>query len=143
MSARHQSAVLLQRDEIVAAPTPTARACDDHSFEFPTRIYGAMIALFFGFLAVMAVGFAEPAMIIPMGINFFFLTAFFAVPVIFVTASPDDVGPRALRWSDFMRNGVETATGRTSGREAVVLALILPFLVLCWGIVVTIIAAVV
>ena len=139
MSAHHQSAALLKRDEIVAAPT--ARACNDHSFEFPTRIYGAMIALFFGFLAVMAIGFAEPAMVVPMGINFFFLTAFFAVPAIFVRASPDDVGPRALRWSDFMRNGVETATGRTSGGEAVVLALILPFLVLCWGIAVTIIAA--
>jgi hypothetical protein len=140
MSARLKSAVLLQSDEIVAAPT--LRACSDRTFEFPTRLYGAMAALLFGFMAVMAVGFAEPAMVVPMGVNFIFLTAFFAVPVIFVTASPGDVGLGTLRWSDLMRDGVETATGRTSGREAVVLTLILPFLILCWGIVVSIIAAV-
>jgi len=139
MSARLKPAVLLQRDEIVASPVP--RACVDHSFEFPTGIYAAMAALLFGFMAVMAVGFAAPAMVVPMAVNFIFLTAFFAVPVIFVAASPDDLGPRSLRWSDFMDKGVETATGWTSGGEAVVLALILPFVILCWGIAVVAIAA--
>lgn len=141
MSARQKPAALLQSDEIVAPPV--AWACDDHSFEFPTAIYGAMAAMLFGFMAVMAVGLAEPGLVIPMAINFIFLTAFFAVPVIFVTASPDDVGPRALRWSDFMRDGVDTATGWTSGREAAVLTLMLPFLILCWGFVVVTIAALV
>lgn len=141
MSARQKPAALLQSDEIVAPPI--AWACDDHSFEFPTAIYGAMAAMLFGFMAVMAVGLAEPGLVIPMAINFIFLTAFFAVPVIFVTASPDDVGPRALRWSDFMRDGVDTATGWTSGREAAVLTLMLPFLILCWGFVVVTIAALV
>ena len=141
MSARQRPAALFQRDEIVAAPV--ARACNDHTFEFPGRIYGAMAALLFGYMAVMATGFAEPAMVVPMAINFAFLTAFFAVPVIFARVSPDDVGRPALRWSDFMRDGVETATGRTSGREAVVLTLLLPFLILCWGIAVVAIAGLV
>ena len=139
MSVRHKSVALLQRDEIVAPPT--ARACEDHSFEFPSAIYGAMTAMFFGFMVVMAVGFAAPEIIVPMGINFAFLTAFFAVPAIFVIASPNDMGPRSLRWTDFVRSGVETATGHTSGREALVLTLLLPFLILCWGIAVVTIAA--
>ena len=141
MSARLKPAVLLQRDEIVAPPTQ--RACDDHSFEFPTGLYAAMAALLFGYMAVMAVGFGAPSLILPMAVNFIFLAAFFAVPVIFVGASPDDLGRRALRWSDFMRLGVDTATGRTSGREALVLVLMLPFLILCWGITVVTIAALV
>lgn len=141
MSVRQKSAVLLQHDEIVAPPM--ARACADHTFEFPSRIYGAMAALLFGFMAIMAVGFADPAMVVPMAVNFAFLIAFFAVPVIFVTGSPGDMGSRALRWSDFMRNGVDTATGRASGREAVVLTLVLPVLIFCWGIAVVSIAALV
>lgn len=139
MSARLKPAVLLSRDEIVTPPV--SRACDDHTFEFPTAIYGIMAALLFGFLIVMAVGFAAPGMVLPMAINFAFLTAFFAVPGIFVAVSPDDIGPNATRWSDFMREGVDTATGRTSGQEAIILALILPFLILCWGVAVVTIAA--
>ena len=141
MSARHKPAVLLKRDEIVAPPV--ARACEDHTFEFPTAIYGAMAVLLFGFMAVMAAGFAHPELVVPMGINFFFLAAFFGVPVLFVTGSPDKIGPRSMRWSDLMHYGVETTTGHTSGREAVVLILILPFLILCWGIAVVTIAALV
>ena len=141
MSARQQPSVLLARDEIVAPPAP--RACDDHSFEFPTGIYAAMATLLFGFLAVMAAGFAAPGLAVPMAVNFIFLTAFFAVPVIFVTGSPKDVGPRSLQWSNFIEEGVDTATGRTSGREAVVLTLVLPFLMVCWAVAVVIIAALV
>ena len=141
MTVRHQPAVLLQRDEIVAPPV--GRACDDHSFEFPTAIYGAMAALLFGFMAVMAIGLAAPGLAVPMGINFAFLIAFFAVPAIFVNGSPEHVGSRALRWSDFMREGVDTATGRTPGGEALVLTLMLPFLILCWGLAVVTIASLV
>lgn len=140
MSARQIPAILLQRDEIVAAPSP--RACDDHSFEFPARIYAAMAASLFGFMAVMAVGFADPGLVVPMAINFAFLTAFFAVPVIFVQGSPAaEQGSRS--WPDFMRKGVDTATGHCSGREAVVLTLMLPILILCWAVAVVAIAAVV
>ncbi|HEU4704344.1 MAG TPA: hypothetical protein VFS45_01345 [Sphingomicrobium sp.] len=138
MSVRQIPAVLLQREEIVEAPAQ--RASVDHSFEFPTRIYAAMAALLFGFMAVMAVGFAHPRMVVPMAVNFVFLTAFFAVPVIFVTGSPA-TGRGALSWSDFMSRGVDTATGHCPGREAVVLTLMLPFLILCWGLVVVAIAA--
>jgi len=141
MSAHLQSAALLERDEIVAPPA--LRACGDQSFEFPTGLYGAMAAMLFGFMAVMAIGFASPGLVVPIGIIVVFLTAFFAIPCLFVTTVPDGMASRALRWSDFMHNGVETETGHTSGGEAFTLVLILPFLILCWGIAVSIIAAVV
>ena len=141
MTRRIDTATLIARNEIVAAPVTAQRACEDHSFELPPAIYIAMGGLFFGFLAVMAVGFAAPGLIVPMGINFAFLTAFFAVPTIFVAASPG--GQKALGWDAFMRNGVDTATGHSSGGEAAVLTLLLPFLIFCFAVAVVAIAALV
>jgi hypothetical protein len=141
MTARYQSQILTARDEIVAPPAP--RACQDHSFEMPTAVYGAVGALLFGFMAVMAIGFAHPELVVPMAINFIFLTAFFTVPVIFVTGSPKDVGPKSMRWSEFIRQGLDTATGHTSGSEAIILTLMLPFFIFCWGIAVLVVAALV
>ena len=40
----------------------------DRSFELPTGLYAAMAALFFGFVAVMAIGFGAPGMVVPTGI---------------------------------------------------------------------------
>jgi hypothetical protein len=139
MTSRIDHTKLLARDEIVASPAQ--RACEDHSFELPPAIFGAMAALFFGFLGVLAIGLAEPQLIIPMGINFAFLTAFFAVPAIFAGVARDE--SRSLRWSEFMRKGIETATGHSSGREAAVLVLVLPALIFFWAIaIVTIVALV-
>lgn len=129
---------LLSEARIVAAPAVSeARACTDHSFELPGALYAVLAALFFGFIAIMAVGFTTPALVVPMGINFAFLTAFFAVPAIFASGNP------ALRWSEFVRKGIDTATGHSSAGEATVLVLTLPTLLLCWGIAIITIAALV
>lgn len=138
MTTRHQPDLLVARDEIVAPPSPLA--CDDQSFELPASIFAAMAGLLFAYLAIMAIGFASPTLAIPMAINFIFLTAFFALPTIFVAASPTS-GSRALQWTQFLEKGVTTGSGHTSGKEAVVLTLLLPFLILCWGIAVIAIAA--
>lgn len=138
MTRRIDHVQLLAHDELVSAPEQ--RACDNHSFEMPTAVYATMGALFFGFMAVMALGFAHPELAVPMGINFAFLTAFFAVPAIFVGAKGSS--GRALGWSEFMREGIATATGRSGGAEAVVLTLLLPFLIFCWSIAIVVIAAV-
>lgn len=139
MTSRIDRVKLLARDEIVASPAQ--RACEDHSFELPPAIFGAMAALFFGFLGVLAIGLAEPQLIVPMGVNFAFLTAFFAVPAIFAGVTKDE--SRSLRWSEFMRKGIDTATGHSSGSEAAVLVLVLPALIFFWAIaIVTIVALV-
>jgi hypothetical protein len=130
---------LIANDEVVEGPLQ--RACEDQGFELPGVLYGLMAAFFFGFIAVMAVGFAAPGLIVPMGVNFAFLTAFFAVPAVFVGVA--NGSSRSLGWSEFMRKGVETATGHSSGASAAVLILMLPFLVLCFAIAVVTIAAVV
>ncbi len=132
--------VLIAKGEIVAPPA--LQTGEAKNFELPAALYGAMAALFFGFLGVMAVGFSHPEMILPMAINFIFLSAFFTVPTLFVSGDLQ-VGRKAMRWSEFMAKGVETETGHSSGRDAVVLALLLPVMIFLWGIAVVTIAALV
>lgn len=134
----HVDPAVLRADARIVAP-PAVRACDDHGFELPTGIYAALGSLLAGFLAVLAVGLSTPGLILPMTINFAFLTAFFAVPAIFVRSAHDRTG--ALRWSQFMRKGIETATGHSSGKEAAVLVLTLPLFIFFWAIAIVAIVA--
>ena len=140
MSLRQEQHVLAARDEVVAAPT--RQEWLDYGFELPTGVYAAMATLFFGFLAVMAIGFASPGLVIPMAICFAFLTAFFAVPAIFVRSAPATAKPSML-WSELMRHGIDTQSGRASGHETVVLVLLLPTLIFAWAIAVVTIAAII
>jgi len=139
MSRHIDHAKLLAREEIVSSPGQ--RACQDQNFELPPAIFRTMAALFFGFLAVLTVGLAEPHLVVPMGVNFVFLTAFFAVPAVFVGATKG--GSRPLRWSEFMRKGIQTATGHSSGGEAIVLILTLPALIFLWALAIVMIVALV
>ena len=69
---------------------------------------------------------------------FAFIGAFFAVPALFPAMAPQS--PKALSWFQFGDQGIATATGHASAREATILVLILPFLILCFAIAVATIA---
>ena len=137
MSRRIEQKQLVARQEIVEAPAAEPRACNDHSFDLPNGIYVAMFALLLGAVAVLASAFSDH-MLVSYGIVVAFLIAFFAVPVLFVKASP---GKGAMSWDEFLSKGIDTATGRTGAGEATVLALALPFFILCWAAAVATIAA--
>jgi len=132
MSGRQTQQQLLVRDEIVAAPG--VRACEDQSFELPPAIYVAMASMFAGFVAVLGLAFRGGHMAVVYGVIFAFIAAFFAVPTMFPAMAADQTGTKALSWSEFSNRGIATATGRASAREATILVLLLPFLVLCFGI---------
>jgi hypothetical protein len=137
MSRHLDTTQLAARNEIVAPPA--ARAWADHSFEMPTGVYVAMGLFFTAFVAVLAGAFRTD-MGVSYGIVIAFLVAFFAIPAIFVKASPND-GPKALHWHRFRHQGISTATGHASAREATILVLALPFLIMCWAIAIATIAA--
>ena len=139
MSVRVDPKLLKTEARLVAAPD--RRACEDHSFELPTGLYVAMAALLFGFLAVLSIGLSSPGLVVPMAINFVFLTAFFAVPAIFVRTARDD--SRASAWGQFLDRGIDTATGHNNGKEAAVLMLLLPAFIFCWSLAIVTIAALV
>jgi len=139
MTRRLDHAELLTRQEIVAPPGP--RACTDRGFELPAGIYVAMAAMFLGFVGVLSFAFRNPEMALPFGVFVAFITAFFVVPGLWARMKPEASRTPSLDWSRFMAEGVVTATGHSSGREAMVLALLLPFLIFCWAIAVAAIAA--
>ncbi|MEW4448392.1 hypothetical protein [Qipengyuania sp. JC766] len=112
----------------------------DRSFEMPTALYGVFAASLFAFLAITAVGFASPGLIIPMAIFVVFITGFFVVPAIWTRIGPDD-GKAPLTLGQLRRRGIATYTGRLDGRDATVQMLILPVMLVVWGLAVVTIAA--
>lgn len=141
MTRRLTHAELAARHEIAAPPMP--RACTDRGFELPTALYAAMAAMFLGFVGVLSFAFRNPELAVPFGIFVAFIAAFFIVPGLWARMKPEDSRTMPLDWSRFMADGIDTGTGHSSGREAAVLALLLPFLILCWAISVAVIAALV
>ena len=125
--------------EAPVARTPTTV---DRNFELPTGIYVAMAGLFSGAFAVMAVGFAAPRMIVPTAIIAVFMAMFFAIPAMWVRMKPDNP-QRATSWSRFRRHGIMTHYGHSTANAATIQVLILPALLLLWGLGVVTIAAVV
>jgi len=139
MVGRQTRQQLLVRDEIVSAPIE--RSCSDQSFELPTGIYLAMTAMFAGFVAVLGSAFRGGHMAVVVGVIFAFIAAFFAVPALFPRMARQTRRSKPLEWVEFSNRGISTATGHSSARDATILVLILPFLILCFGIAVVSIAA--
>ena len=121
---------------------PKDRACTDRSFELPISLYTATVGSYLAFLGVMAVGFQSRDMVVPMVVFVAYIVMLFGVPMLWARMKPANPS-RALSWSEFMRNGIDTWTGRTSGGEAALQVLILPVLVVFWGLAVVTIAALV
>ena len=125
--------------------TPQARFVQprvNRSFELPTALYGATVALYLGFIGVMAIGFGSPLLVIPMAIIVLTIVAAFALPTIWTRLAPDS-GTSPKRLIRFANEGIATASGRSSARDASVQVLILPVLIFLWGVAVVTIAALV
>lgn len=141
MTGRQTREQLLVQGEVVNAPNE--RACRDQSFELPTGIYIAMATMFTGFVATLGFAFRGGYMGLVVGVIFAFMVIFFGVPATFVRVTKGVKRNLALSWVDFSDRGIITATGRSSAREATVLVLLLPFLILCFAIAIASIAALV
>lgn len=115
-------------DSEIRAETTIAR-----SFDLPTGLFAATVVLYFAFLGLMAVAFADPGLILPMSIFYIYIIMAFGVPALWVRMKPDHAD-RPLSWRSFMREGVDTHTGRLAGRDATVQVLLLPTLILGWGV---------
>ncbi len=88
----------------------------------------------------MAIGLASPGLAIPMAIFALFIVAGFGVPALWTGIAPDH-GKRPLKLQQLMRRGIATYTGRLEGGDAAIQMLILPVLILGWGMAVVTIRA--
>lgn len=139
MSRRITRTELLAQADLTAPPVP--RACTDRSFELPPALHVAVALLFIGFVSVLSFAFRNPELAVPYGVFVAFIAAFFAVPGLWARMKPEDSRTRALSWTRFAEQGIDTATGRSSATEATVLVLLLPVLIFGWAIAIAVIAA--
>lgn len=122
----------------VAAPAHQV----DRTFELPRGLYIATVSCYLGFLAIMATGFSSPGLIVPMGIFVIFIVPGFGVPAIWTKLTPENAST-AKSWGELRSSGIATLTGRLSRSEASIQMLILPVLIVMWGLAVVTIAALV
>jgi hypothetical protein len=114
----------------------------DRNFELPAVLYAGTAAGYLGFVALTAFAFGNPKLIIPFGIIAVFIVMFFGVNAMWMRMKPQHP-QRLTQWSRFRQQGIMTAYGRSTAGAATVQVLILPALVLLWGLAVVTIAAVV
>ncbi|MEL7689383.1 hypothetical protein [Citromicrobium bathyomarinum] len=112
----------------------------DRTFEMPSVLYGATVALYLGFIAMLGIGFSSPELAIPMAIFAIFIVGLFAAPAAWLRLGRKPQ-VRAKSFGDLLRGGIDTNTGRLKGRDAVVQMMILPVLIVAWGSAVLVIAA--
>jgi predicted permease len=113
----------------------------DRNFGLPTALYGATIACYLGFLVIVGSAFANPVLVIPMAVIVLLIAAGFGVPAIWTRLKGNASTPETL--GEFETRGIMTNTGRLSAGEATAQVLILPVLLVAWGLAVAVIAAIV
>lgn len=138
MSKLISNELLDQKARIVDAPVQPVEV--DRTFELPRALYGTTVACYLGFLAITATAFSNPGLIIPMAIFAFFIVAGFGIPTIWTRLNPETKS-RAKGWGKFQQEGIMTHTGRLAPRDAAIQMLILPVLIVLWGLAVVMIAA--
>jgi hypothetical protein len=144
MSRPINKADLASTQQLVPAPTlPNLRQdIESRHFDLPAALHTGYFGLLLAYLAVMFLGFRAPGMIIPIAICVIFTVGFYVVPALWSGMRPERKSQPASIAS-LLGKGVQTHVGWLSGRDAVVQVLTIPVLILCWGLAVVTIAAIV
>ena len=129
-------------EQAAIVEAPKARHEVDRTFELSKELYAATVALYLGFLAVMAAGLAAPGLIIPMAIFAVFVIAGFGVPALWAKLAPETAS-KQMSFAKFRQQGIRTLTGRLAARDAAIQMLILPVIIFFWGVTTITIAALV
>jgi hypothetical protein len=78
---------------------------------------------------------------IPMAIFVVFIIAGFGVPALWTRLAGNTSAPQTM--GEFEARGIQTNTGRLAARDATIQVLILPVLLVVWGLAIAVIAALV
>jgi hypothetical protein len=127
-------------EALVAKRATPFEVAVERSFDLPPVLHAATVGLYLGFLGVMAFAFQDRGLVIPMAIFVMYIVMAFGVPAIWVRMKPDHVS-KPLDWGEFVRSGISTYTGNMSAKDATGQVLILPVLILGWGLAIAVIAA--
>jgi hypothetical protein len=120
--ARHAPGQARNAAGAALAFTPAAAAPD-----VPAAVGRLIVAPYFALLGVFFALFAgSPLALFSIAVCAFFVAMYFAVPRIFFAIEADPARRPTL--SQFIHGGLQTLTGRTGGKDALVQMLIVPVL---------------
>jgi hypothetical protein len=114
----------------------------DRTFELPAGLYGLTVACYLGFLGLMSVLFMNGELVLPMVAFVVSIIGGFGLGWKWVAMNPGS-DARTLTMGQFASRGIQTLSGRLTAAEASAQVLILPVLLMCWGVAVAVIFAVV
>jgi hypothetical protein len=112
----------------------------DRTFGLPTGLYVVTAGAYLAFIALMAAMLGNPGLVIPLVICALAIVAGFGVPTMWSGMKPDN-DSKPLTFGQFQHRGIDILTGHLTASEAAVQVLILPVLILAWGIACAVIIA--
>ena len=137
MSQRISSEVLTHVADLSDAP-PRTRV--ERTFGLPSGIYIATAGLYLAFIGLMAVLFSNPGLAIPLVICGGIIAFGFGLAGLWARMKPDsDSAP--LTWGQFSARGIQTLSGPLTAFEASAQVLVLPVLIMFWGVCIAAIVA--
>lgn len=137
MSQRISSEVLTHVADLSDAP-PRTRV--ERTFGLPSGIYIATAGLYLAFIGLMAVLFSNPEMAIPLVIFAGVIAFGFGLAAFWTRMKPDHPSS-PLTWGQFSARGIQTLSGPLTASEASAQVLILPVLIMFWGVCIAVIVA--
>ena len=136
--AEHISQQELTR--VATVTTAPARTRVDRNFGLPSGLYAWTVGLYLAFIGLMTLLFSNPELAIPLVVIASFVAFAFGVAGICTKMSPDN-GTSPMTWGQLSSRGIQTLSGRLTAGEAAAQVLILPVLILCWGVAIAVIVA--
>lgn len=115
-----------------------ARTNVDRSFELPAGLYIATAGGYLLFLAIMSACFMNPELALPMAAFVISVIGGFGLGYKWVAMNPDN-DKKPLSWGQFSHRGIQTLSGRLTAAEASAQVLMLPGLIVFWGLCIAVI----
>lgn len=136
--SKHVSEDVLKEVAFVTGQPVRTRV--DRSFELPNGLYAATVALYLSFVGLMAALFLNPELAIPMVVFGSFIVFAFGIAGCWAKMKPDNHAA-PMTWGQLAVRGIDTLSGRLTASEAAIQVLMLPVLILGWGLAVAAIVA--
>lgn len=137
MSQHVSQAQLASVAHVAEAPVQTKV---DRTFELPGGLYGLTVGCYLGFLVLMSALFMNGELVLPMVAFVVSIIGGFGLGYKWVAMKPGNDNP-TLTMGQFANRGIQTLSGRLTAAEASAQVLILPVLILVWGVAIAVIYA--
>lgn len=121
------------------AGAPAQTHCN-RTFELPGGLYALTVACYLGFLGLMSVLFMNGELALPMAAFVIAIIGGFGLGYKWVAMKPGNDVP-TLTMGQFANRGIQTLSGPLTAAEATAQVLILPVLIVAWGVAIAVIYA--